>query len=311
MMIFENFEPKKTQKLIGYHRKFNFLKNLLEKQKFPKVLLLSGEKGIGKFTLISHLMHFYFDKANYDLDNYTINQKSIFNKQFIQNLFPNILYLQGSNLQNLKIDDIRILKNKLQKTSIDKDKRFIIFDDVEIFNLSSMNGLLKLIEEPSSNNYFILINNKSKPLIKTIASRCMEIKIILDNKIKNEILSYLVKFFNQKMILNKDIINISPGNLVKFNYFFDYKKINPDEKFLVNLNILLNLYKKEKDVIYKNLIFFFIDYYLKKNKYKMINKNKNLFEKRSELIKIIDKFFLYNLNQNNLLTFLENNYFNE
>ena len=37
---------------------------------------------------------------------------------------------------------------------------------------------LKIIEEPNKNNYFILINNKSKNLIDTIKSRCIEIKII-------------------------------------------------------------------------------------------------------------------------------------
>ena len=31
-----------------------------------------------------------------------------------------------------------------------------------------LNALLKIIEEPSKNNYFILINNKSKPLIETL-----------------------------------------------------------------------------------------------------------------------------------------------
>ena len=32
--------------------------------------------------------------------------------------------------------------------------RFIIFDDVELFNNNSLNALLKIIEEPSKNNFF-------------------------------------------------------------------------------------------------------------------------------------------------------------
>ena len=42
------------------------------------------------------------------------------------------------------------------------NKRFVILDDVEMFNLNSMNALLKMIEEPGPDNYFILIYNKSK-----------------------------------------------------------------------------------------------------------------------------------------------------
>ena len=51
--------------------------------------------------------------------------------------------------------------------------RFIIFDDIEKININSINSLLKIIEEPTIKNYFILINNKSKPLLETIRSRCI------------------------------------------------------------------------------------------------------------------------------------------
>ena len=39
-------------------------------------------------------------------------------------------------------------------------------DDVEVFNNNSLNALLKLIEEPNKNNYFLLINNETQPLIE-------------------------------------------------------------------------------------------------------------------------------------------------
>ena len=61
------FYPKKTLKLFGLDNEFDFLKNLLLNEKLPKVLLLSGKKGSGKFTLVNHLMFFFFDKKNYDL----------------------------------------------------------------------------------------------------------------------------------------------------------------------------------------------------------------------------------------------------
>ncbi len=310
-MLFENFEPRKTSKLIGYHDKFLLLRKLIESQKFPKALLLSGEKGIGKFTLISHLMHYYFDKENYDFKNYTIKKVSSFSKQFLQNIFPNILYLQGSDTHNLRIEDIRKLKINLQKTPLNNEKRFIIFDDIELFNLNSVNALLKIIEEPSDKNYFILINNKTKPLIQTISSRCLELRIFFKKYTKDKILEFLTEFFDQKILLDKDLIQISPGNFIKFNYIFEFKNINLNEKFLVNLNNLINLYKKDKNIFYKDLILFFIDYYFQSNKFKMIVTNRKIFEKKSELASKIDQYFLYNLNQNNLLTFLENNFLND
>lgn len=310
-MLFENFEPRKTLKLIGYQDKFLLLRKLIESQKFPKALLLSGEKGIGKFTLISHLMHYYFDKQNYDFKNYTIKNVSSFSNQFLQNIFPNILYLHSSDIHNLRIEDIRKLKINLQKTPLNNEKRFIIFDDIELFNLNSVNALLKIIEEPSDKNYFILINNKTKPLIQTISSRCLELRIFFNKYTKDNVIAFLTKFFNQKVLIEKDLIQISPGNFIKFNYIFVSKNININEKFIENLNNLINLYKKDKDIFYKDLILFFIDYYFQSNKYKMIVTNKKIFEKKTELVRKIDQYFVYNLNQNNLLTFLENNFLND
>ena len=100
-----------------------------------------------------------------------------------------------------------------------KDKRFIILDDVETFNSNSLNALLKLIEEPSDTNYFILINNKTKPILETIKSRCLEIKILLDKTTREKIINYLIKYFDQPIVLDKNIVQTSPGNYLKFNFF--------------------------------------------------------------------------------------------
>ena len=37
------------------------------------------------------------------------------------------------NFKNIKVDDIRNLKKEFIKISINNEKRFIIFDDIEIF----------------------------------------------------------------------------------------------------------------------------------------------------------------------------------
>ena len=64
-------------------------------------------------------------------------------------------------LKSVKVEDIRHLKLKFYNLLFQIKIRFIIFDDVELFNTNSLNALLKIIEEPSKNNFFFLINNKS------------------------------------------------------------------------------------------------------------------------------------------------------
>ena len=305
MKLKENFDPKKTLELVGYEKNFNFLKNLSLKDKLPKVLLLTGEKGIGKSTFVNHFMHFYFDAGNYDEKNFLINKKNKFYNQFSEYSYPNIIYFDNLKYSDVKIDDIRKLKNELLKTPIINDKRFVILDDVEAFNINCLNALLKIIEEPGENNYFILINNKSQILLNTIKSRSLEFKIIFNNNDKDKIILKLIKNFDQKMVLNKDIIKVSPGNFIRFNNFFQDNNLAIDEDYLVNFNKILNFYKKEKNFFYKDLLIFLTDYYLLISKTKKLIKNGELIDKINFFIKNINYFFLYNLNQNTLLNSIE------
>ena len=179
-----------------YYSKLNLL---LEKDQFPKCLLLSGKKGCGKFTFIQHLLANFFDTKNYDIKKKIISENNIL-YNLKNNNYENVLYFCG--LDNIKIDQIRDLRDQLQKSTLNNKKRFIIFDDIELFNLNCLNALLKSIEEPNIFNNFILINNKKLPIIETIKSRSIEIKFFLNRDQNNlstallhlEILLFLIKF---------------------------------------------------------------------------------------------------------------------
>ena len=305
MNLIESFNPKKSLRLIEHKDNFNLLKNLVIKKMFPKVLMLSGTKGDGKFTLICHLLHYYFDKQNYS-ENENIIQKSAFHEQFLSDTFPNIYYLNGSDFKNVKIEDIRSLRNNLLKKPIIEKKRFIILDDVETFNINSLNGLLKLIEEPGESNYFILINNSTKNLLETIKSRCLELKIILSEKSRLNIIDFLMEIHEQKNILDKNSIKVSPGNFVKFNSFFCDKIFDLNDSFLKNFKTSLNFYKKEKDIFYKDFLIFLTEYFLQKYRSKDNDSSQNYFIKRLSILKNLNNFFLYNLSQSTLINNVEN-----
>ena len=306
-----NFNPKKTTRLFGLENEFNFLKKMISSDKFPKTLMLTGNRGVGKSTMISHLMHYYFDKKTYNENENTFASESFFLNQFIENLFPNILYLNGSDYKNVRIDDIRKIINDLNKTPIKKDKRFIILDDIDSFNINSLNALLKIIEDPGKNNYFILINNKSNKLLNTIKSRSIEIKIMINNQDRLSISTSLLKYFNQDRIFDENLVSSTPGNFLKFNYIFNNNILDINEKFLTNFSNILRIYKKEKDIFYKEMLLFFVEYNFQKLKSLGMLDNKKLIEKRLMILQNINDFFLYNLNQNTLLSNLEENYFDD
>jgi len=204
-------------------------------------------------------------------------------------------------IKNVKIEDIRDLKSTILKTTVLNKERFIVLDDIELFNTNSLNALLKIIEEPAKNNFFILINNKTKPLIQTIYSRALEIKILLNNTKRIKIIQALIKKNNLEVFIDFNSLNLTPGNFLKFNKIFEENQININEDFIKNLTILLNLYKKNKNIDLINIILFLTDYHfynLKEIKFENIEK---VVENKSFVIKNINKFISYNLNQNSLI----------
>ena len=268
--------------------------------------MISGKKGVGKFTLINHFLTYVYDNDDYDLKNKSINNKTNFYRQYVNDIFPNIIYLSGNNFKNVKIEDIRDLKSTILKTTILNKERFIVLDDIELFNTNSLNALLKIIEEPAKNNFFILINNKTKPLIQTIYSRSLEIKVLLNNTKRIKIIQALIQKNNLEVFIDFNSLNLTPGNFLKFNKIFEENQININEDFIKNLTILLNLYKKNKNIDLINIILFLTDYHfynLKEIKFENIEK---VVENKSFVIKNINKFISYNLNQNSLINAINN-----
>lgn len=305
-MIFPTyFESKKTLNLYELFDEFNFLRNIYKTNKLPNTLMFSGKKGSGKSTLINHFLFSIFDKNNYDINNFKLINKSNFFDQFINNIFSNIIYISGSDFKNVKIEDLRHLKKKIFKTSILNSDRFIIFDDVELFNISSLNALLKIIEEPSKKNYFFLINNETRPILKTIKSRCLEIKILLNEKKRIKIIESLISSYHIDANLDYKNSYITPGNFLKFNFILKENNISLSENLIENLTLILNIYKKNKEPIFTDLINFTTDYHF----INLLNKNtipkEKIISHKNFVFDNISKFFLYNLNPNTLLNVID------
>jgi DNA polymerase-3 subunit delta' len=295
------FDNKNSLNLFNLRENFKFISELYSKKNLPKVLMFTGNKGSGKSTLINHFLYSVFDSDNYDKETLSIAENSSFLGQFQNNIFSNIIYIKGADYKSVKIEDIRNLKKQILQSTISKKDRFIIFDDVELFNQNSLNALLKIIEEPSQKNYFFLINNKRKPLLETIKSRAVEIKIILNEKQRLEIINKLVNLYKLDLILEPKPSQLSPGNFVKFNFICKEYDILPTNNFIENLSLLIDIYKKKKDILIINLLFYLTDQYLKHIKDKNLVKNDKIFEIKDHIINNLNNFILYNINQNSLI----------
>ena len=79
---------------------------------------------------------------------------------------------------------------KTTQTKASKDKpRIIIIWLPEYLNSQAANKLLKTLEEPGANSYFILVSIHAERLLKTVKSRCISFKIPPSSQ--SEIVKYL------------------------------------------------------------------------------------------------------------------------
>ena len=292
-----------STKLVGLDVYFDEMIKLYDAKKFPKVLLLNGKKGTGKFTLIMHLINYIFSKNEtipYNTEEKILNVNSFFYNSFLKKTLQDIVLIQAEENKDIKINDIRTLKSTLVNSSLSDNPRFVIIDEVEFLNTNSVNALLKTLEEPSGNNFFILINNQQRKLLETVTSRCIETNIFLDTGRRNEVINYLIEDRKIKNLFDSSQ-NISPGLFLKFNEIYFKYKISKDDNTLTKLNTLINGYKKEKDKSLISLAYFIIDYSFFNKIQSNINEMEFLLDTKSSIIKTINDFVQFNLNINSVL----------
>ena len=201
-------KPINQTNLFGLDYFFLELADLYKNNKLPNKILLSGQKGLGKSTLAYHFINYVLSKNEdfeYDINNFEINYENQSFKTVINKSNPNLILIDiNEEKKTIDINQVRELIVNLNKSSFNKKPRFVLIDNIELLNINSINALLKIVEEPTNNVIFILINN-NKRILPTLLSRCINFKISLSNK---ESLAITEKLLNCKLEdkVNKDLI---------------------------------------------------------------------------------------------------------
>ena len=290
-----NLEPYNQTKLYGLNNELEYLINLYNSNKLPNKILFSGPKGIGKATLAYHLINYILsigEKNHYDIGNFTIDNKNRTYKLIQLNINPNFSLIDIlPEKKNIDINQIRQLITNMKKTSFNDKPRLILIDNIEFLNINSVNALLKILEEPPENTYFILIHNHKK-VLQTLKSRCIEFKIRLTNKESLLIIEKIIED-NIENNINKDLINhyFTPGkiyNLIKFSKENKIELKDMKLKDFISLIINENYYKKDNTI--KFMIYELIEFFL-------INNLNSKFTNYDRFIKKIDNLKKFNLDQ--------------
>lgn len=263
-----NLKPANQTQLFGLENYFKELVLLENRGKLPNKILLSGQKGLGKSTLSYHFINYVLSKNeefNYDLNDFTINPENKSFKTINNKTCPNFILVDiNEQKKTIDIDQIRELISKLNKSSLNEKPRFILIDNIEYLNKNSINALLKILEEPTINVFFILINN-NKNILSTLLSRCINFKISMTYDESSAVINQLL-LGKMNKIISKNLINYysTPGNLYKLAEFANsnnYDISNISLKEFLKLIIINKHYKKDNFINF--LIFDLIENYFK------------------------------------------------
>ena len=311
-----DLKPYTQKKLFGYDNFFFKITNLHEKNMLPNKILLSGPKGVGKATFAYHLINYIFSKDEefaYDVDNYSINDLNHSFKLVKNNSHPNFFLIDLlDDKKTIEISQVREMINYVNKSALNNKERVILIDNAEYLNLNSSNALLKIIEEPNDNVFFILIHDINKKILETIKSRCLKFNLSLSF---NECINIVNKIINCKIEedVNFDLINhyYTVGDFVNLINFSLSSNVDINSLDLKNflLNLIENKYYKKNIYIKKN-IYKFSEYYL----YKLISihrSSKTISKICENLIKKIYYLNKYNLDDESFFIELKTKVLNE
>ena len=297
--------PLERTQIYGLNKYFLDFKKLYDNNKMSNKILLSGKKGIGKSTLAYHLTNYILSKNEefrYDQVNFSINIENKSFKLIQNNSHPNFYLIDLiDEKKNIEIDQIRKMINYTNKSSFNNNPRIILIDNVENLNKNSTNALLKIIEEPNENIFFILIHNSEKKILPTLKSRCISYKILLTFDKVIEVSNLLLNdnLFN---LINKDLINYynTPGDFFNLVQFSKEKKINLVDCELYDFLLILidnNFYKKNKMI--KELLINYIELYFLKI-YKFSHTKNEILTLYLKFTHKINNLYKYNLDEESL-----------
>ncbi|MDD5060641.1 MAG: AAA family ATPase [Candidatus Omnitrophica bacterium] len=140
---------------LGQDRSIKIIKSYVEKSSFSGAYIFSGPEGIGK-KMVALAIAQELNCSN--------------------SLMHPDIHIIEKGLSQIKIEDIRDIQGQANLRPYEGKMKVFIIDNAHKLNQDAANSLLKVLEEPPKDTLIILITHKPQNIIKTVLSRCKQIK---------------------------------------------------------------------------------------------------------------------------------------
>ncbi|MCF0162624.1 MAG: DNA polymerase III subunit gamma/tau [Fusobacterium necrophorum] len=166
--LYRKYRPSSFQEVAGEQEIVRALKNALKNNQLSQAYLFTGPRGVGKTTiarLIAKSVNCLEPKEDGEACGVCENCTS-----FQEGSFLDLVEIDAAS--NRGIDEIRLLKEKINYQPSQGKKKVYIIDEVHMLTKEAFNALLKTLEEPPAHVMFILATTEPDKILPTIISRC-------------------------------------------------------------------------------------------------------------------------------------------
>jgi DNA polymerase III subunit delta' len=185
---------------------WNFMLSRYQQKRLPSAFLFEGANGIGK-KIFSHAFAglLFCQSNNLDKSCGKCNACHLLKS----GAHPDFICISNEGLSKaIKIDQIRTLNEAVFKTThFQEGCRVVIIEAAHHLNTAAANALLKTLEEPPRNVFFILLTDSPHRISATIRSRCERIKFskpsieLTQAWLKNQLGSELTEQYSAEFLL--------------------------------------------------------------------------------------------------------------
>ncbi len=156
--------------IVGHIKQLQALMKLMKEQRLPSSLLFSGARGIGKKLVAHELAKRLLCQSLETPDSHACGScKSCILVE--AQTHPDLCMFE-CNSDNGGVNELRTTLERLQKRAFMGGAKITVLNDADTLSVVGANILLKTLEEPRANSYFILIAETPSRLPQTVLSRC-------------------------------------------------------------------------------------------------------------------------------------------
>lgn len=274
-LILKKYQPKRFDDFIIHKQYISMFETFIEMDRLN--ILLIGNSGSGKTTIIESIIKEYYNLNNVPSEN--------------------LLYINSLQDQGIQYYRNDVKQFCQTKGSIKNKKKFVILDNLDTVNEQSQQVFRNYIDKYSHNIYFIASCTYKQKVIDTLQSRLTLLKL------PDITMEDLSDIFDH--IKANEELNITSNSKKELLHICDYsirKLLSYIEKFkLLNRKV----YVKNVKAICNNISFYDFELYTEALLRKDLNSAKqiiySLYDRGYSVIDIFDNYFTYIKYDTNLI----------